>query len=81
MLVVMELLSWLFSLLLGARAFKYLLMQRYFVLFRLIFIRVSGDLVLAVFLVKIGIPPFHLWLIPVLINLKKINFRFFNHFP
>jgi len=76
-LFFVETLSWIFSLLISSLSLKYLLVQRYFLL-----VRVMGALwrpsviFLAIFL-KVGLPPFQLWFIHISSLLKKWEFYFF----
>lgn len=74
--VTIETLSWLIVILLLEEAFKYLLVQRFFIvvgLFRII--RILGGLFI-VLLIKLRLPPFHNWIVQILIGLKTKSFLF-----
>jgi hypothetical protein len=59
--VSLEVLSWSVSLVIEDVSFKYLLIQRYFILTAFLGVFFFKGLFLGVFFFKLGIPPFHLW--------------------
>jgi len=64
-ILLLEVLSWLISIRLDDMAFKYLLIQAYFIILSIIRIFFLKELLLRVFLFKLGAPPFHLWYLGV----------------
>lgn len=77
-LLIIELLSWGFTLLLKeGQPFKYLLVQRAFFLGRLACLLWNPVLLIVFFFLKLGLPPFHLWFIALRFQLKKYEFLFF----
>jgi len=76
-LFFVELLSWLFILMVDKYLrFKYLIIQNIFLLLSLIGLIWRGALFFFAFLLKIGLPPFHLWFLNLVRVLKKITFLF-----
>jgi len=77
LLVVLELLSWLFVILVpNTSTLNYLLVQRYFLILRIARILFLPSLLIIVFLLKLGIPPFHIWFIKIARVLNKNRFSF-----
>lgn len=77
LLVVLELLSWLFVILVpNTSTLNYLLVQRYFLILGIARILFLPSLLIIVFLLKLGIPPFHIWFIKIARVLNKNRFSF-----
>jgi len=77
LLVVLELLSWLFVILVpNTSTLNYLLVQRYFLILGIARILFLPSLLIIVFLLKLGIPPFHVWFIKIARVLNKNRFSF-----
>lgn len=80
-LILLELLSWLFSRLLPTSiALKYLLTQRYFVFWLISLMIVLPKGLGIVFLIKMGLPPIHLWFFFISLRLRRTDFFFFRTF-
>jgi len=78
LIVLIELLSWLFSLYLNAdTVLKYLLVQNYFSLLRIPLILFKGPLLAITLILKMGLPPFQLWVISLVQKIDKRVFLFF----
>lgn len=78
MIFTIELLSWVFGFLLRREQVpKYLLLQAYFSLLGLLSLASSPWLLALALLLKIGLPPFHLWVLSFTQNLRKWGFVFF----
>lgn len=77
--VYLELLSWTFTLLLPSIiSIKYLIMQAYFIILRLIGLLWLPVLLLIGFFLKIGLPPIHIWFMKLTFFLKKWVFFIFS---
>lgn len=68
--------SWIFSFLLKERRRKYLIVQTYFLLLRIIGLLWAKTLFILRILLKLGIPPFHLWIVFLTINISLFPFIF-----
>lgn len=77
LLIQIEVLSWIFSVFLKRNSIKYLIIQRYFLIIRIIGLLFNNGLLVISLLLKLGFPPFHLWIVFLL---KKLNFLFFSFF-
>jgi len=76
-LLILEVLSWVFLILLDSRrALKYLLIQGYFILVRLLRLLWVLPLLRITMLLKIGLPPFHSWFIIIAVSLVPFPFLF-----
>lgn len=74
-LVVMEVLSWLFIQFIPIwRVLKYLFLQGVFFVFVIISIVWIKPFLLIRLFLKIGIPPFHLWVIRLILEIELISF-------
>jgi len=70
--VYLELLSWTFTLILPSLiSIKYLIMQAYFIILRLIGLLWLPALLMVGFFLKIGLPPVHIWFMKLTFLLKK----------
>lgn len=79
LLVLLELLSWVFSsMLVPYVAIKYLIVQSYFVFLLLLGIMFKVEMVGIAFFLKIGLPPFHLWFFVVSLSLTGPMFLIFR---
>lgn len=77
LLFLVELLSWLFVLILENKiVIKYLLIQTVFLLISLVCLLWQDKLLIVAFLFKLGIPPFHVWFINISKRLTKFPFVF-----
>jgi len=77
LLVVLELLSWLFVILLPSTStLNYLIIQSYFLIAGLFRVIVLPFLLIVRFLLKLGLPPFHIWFIRISRTLNKFSFSF-----
>lgn len=76
-LFFVETLSWIFSLLIRSLSLKYLLVQRYFLLVRVIGALWRPSVIFLAIFLKVGLPPFQLWFIHIRSLLKKWEFYFF----
>jgi len=74
--LVLEWLSWIFSITLTVLSIKYLLIQRYFSLVFLIIIFMVPELIISRLLLKMGFPPFYNWAITLFKFFRKRNFLF-----
>lgn len=78
-LFFIEALSWLFSFLIEkVIVLKYLIIQRFFLFGGLAGLLWNPNLLLLVFLLKVGLPPFHLWFFVLSFFLRKISFLFIS---
>lgn len=76
-LFLLEIISWRFIFLLdNFSIFKYLIVQSIFLILRILGIFINPRLLILGFLVKIGLPPFHLWFINLTYLLEKWRFIF-----
>lgn len=75
-LITIEVLSWLFIQFIPIwRVLKYLFLQRVFFVFVIIStIRIKPFLLIRL-LLKMGIPPFHLWVIRLMLEIELVSFR------
>nr|YP_009346439.1 NADH dehydrogenase subunit 2 [Paralongidorus litoralis]AOT84250.1 NADH dehydrogenase subunit 2 [Paralongidorus litoralis] len=74
-LVSLELLSWVFSFLLSKEAvFKYLLIQSFFLLVSIMVLLSLPELFLLALSMKMGLPPFSIWLLSLIQGLEKKSF-------
>ena len=81
LLVVLELLSWVFSRVLPSfLALKYLLVQSYFVFFMIMVLLVVPSACGMVFILKMGLPPIHLWFFILSLGMTGWVFLFFSTF-
>lgn len=79
LLVLLELLSWIFSsMLVSYIAIKYLMVQSYFVFLLLLGIMFKVEVLGAAFFLKMGLPPFHLWFFVVSLGLTGPMFFMFR---
>jgi len=77
LLVFLEILSWLFVLLLPfTSSFNYLIIQRYFLLLRLTRLVIIPSLLVICFFIKLGLPPFHMWFLRISGVSRKGTFLF-----
>lgn len=77
LIIIIELLSWIFIFFIKKfEVFKYLLIQTVFLLVRLISILWYIRIIILVMLLKLGIPPFHLWFINLTSTMNKYSFLF-----
>jgi len=76
----LEVLSWIISLVLRDTAFKYLLIQGYFMLISMLRMLFFKELILCTLLFKLGAPPFHLWILRMRKTLNKEILWFFITF-
>lgn len=74
--LLIEILSWIFVRMADRVSLKYLLIQSFFFFLRFMAIMTWERLLLVVFLVKIGLPPFHTWALQVFSFLNKAIFFF-----
>lgn len=79
---LLELLSWGFTFMLEKLAvFKYLLVQRFFLLIRISAVCLKMEyLLILIVLLKAGIPPFHFWFTNISVFLRKGSFAFIRTF-
>lgn len=77
LLFLLELLSWLFAIFIKESRTKYLLIQRRFLLTSLSGLLWIKELLSLRLLLKIGIPPFHLWMVSLSRRLRLNLFIFF----
>jgi NADH:ubiquinone oxidoreductase subunit 2 (subunit N) len=76
-LVILEILSWVFVILLETRtALKYLLVQRYFMLGSIMCLLWCPLMLIFFILIKIGLPPFHIWLVSIMLLVRWWVFLF-----
>lgn len=76
-ILLMEVLSWCFIKFIPSwRVMKYLFLQRAFLIFTMISILWWKPLLILGLLLKIGLPPFHLWIIRLISELKLLPFIF-----
>lgn len=81
LLVLLELLSWIFSRILTSYvSIKYLMVQNYFVFLLLLGIIFKVEAVRLAFFLKIGLPPFHLWFFVISLGLTGPIFLMFRTF-
>nr|YP_009346423.1 NADH dehydrogenase subunit 2 [Longidorus vineacola]AOT84234.1 NADH dehydrogenase subunit 2 [Longidorus vineacola] len=79
MIILMELLSWAFSLMISKEVLvKYLVLQGYFTILMVSMVLIQVKLAFLMLLFKMGIPPFHLWVVAIMLKLKKKEFVFFS---
>lgn len=82
-LISLEVLSWVFIFLIEFKEqFKYLVVQAVFLLSSLVFVLIKLEyIILLRFLLKLGLPPLHLWVLSLLNNLKwqTLAFMFTFH--
>jgi len=71
MIIVLEILSWLFAVCLGINLLKYLIVQVWFFILRILGVLWSLFLLQVSVIFKVGVPPFHLWLLHILKLLEK----------
>jgi len=77
LLFLIEVLSWIFTLFLKKiEVLKYLIVQTIFLLRGLIRILWRIKLFLLIIILKLGVPPFHLWFINLRRSLRKYSFLF-----
>jgi len=75
----MELLSWAFVLLLPSWiALPYLIIQRFFIFVIFIGVGLSPILIVWTLLFKIGVPPFHAWILMLIYYREVVMFLFIN---
>nr|YP_025913.1 NADH dehydrogenase subunit 2 [Xiphinema americanum]AAQ75777.1 NADH dehydrogenase subunit 2 [Xiphinema americanum] len=74
--LVLEWLSWVFSITLTTLSMKYLLIQSYFSLVFLIIIFMAPELIIFSLLLKMGFPPFYNWAITLFKFFSKSSFLF-----
>lgn len=80
-LVALEVLSWGFVILFGSSSIlKYLLIQRVFVPLSLFSLVVFNKALVVFLMLKIGLPPFHSWLVKVLSEVNFLVFIFMRTF-
>lgn len=79
-ILLLEFLSWIFSVLLSSSlSLKYFLIQSLFLLGRLVSVlSFNKHILILFFLLKLGLPPFHLWFFNLSLNIKKWVFLFFS---
>jgi len=77
LIVVLELLSWLFVIVIPSTStLNYLIVQRYFLILRLCSVLFLPSILVIRFFIKLGMPPFHIWFIRIAITLLKRIFSF-----
>jgi len=81
LLVILELLSWLFVVIIP-RSFSlnYLIVQSYFLLIRLIGALYTPILLVLGLIIKLGLPPFHIWFLRIARVMNKNRFIFIISF-
>lgn len=76
-ILLMEVLSWFFVKFIPSwRVIKYLFLQRVFLIFTIVSILWWKPLLVFGLLLKVGLPPFHLWIIRLASELKLLPFIF-----
>jgi len=77
LLLILEVLSWLFVVLLpSSSTLNYLIIQSYFLIISLSRVIFLPSLIIIRFLLKLGLPPFHLWFIRISRTVDKLTFSF-----
>lgn len=76
-IMLLELFSWIFTFFIKAHAFKYLIVQRWVFFFIITFLLIKSKIVILPILIKIGLPPFHQWVILISFFLRKLSLAFF----
>lgn len=74
--LILEWLSWIFSITLAVLSIKYLLVQRYFSLVFLVILFRMPKLIIVRLILKIGFPPFYSWAITLFKFFRKKSFLF-----
>jgi len=76
-LITIEIFSWIFVILIPTySSLNYLVIQSYFLVIGLIRIIYFPRLLLFVIIIKLGLPPFHIWFIRIALVINKIVFLF-----
>jgi len=76
-LLLLEVISWIFVILLsGASTLNYLIIQRYFLLLGIIRVIHTPFVLITVFILKLGLPPFQIWFVRISRVLTKSVFGF-----
>jgi hypothetical protein len=79
MFVHLEILSWIFTILISPfLAIKYLIMQAYFIILGLVGLLWTPLLLVVGFLLKVGLPPIHIWFMKLSFFMKKWVFLIFS---
>lgn len=79
MLVYLEGLSWVFTVLMSPfLAIKYLIMQAYFIVLSLVGLLWAPLFLVLGFLLKVGLPPMHIWFMKISFFMKKWVFLIFS---
>jgi len=77
LLIILEVISWLFvTLLPSSSTLNYLIIQSYFLIIRLSRVLFLPSILIISFLLKLGLPPFHIWFLRVSRTLNKLSFSF-----
>lgn len=77
--VYLEILSWIFTTLMSPfLAIKYLIMQAYFMVLGLVGLLWMSPLLVLGFILKVGLPPIHIWFIKLSFFIKKWVFLIFS---
>jgi len=77
LLVILEVLSWLFVIIIpNSSTLNYLIVQSYFLVMSLCSSLFFPSILIVRFLLKLGIPPFHIWFIRIAAVVNKIIFSF-----
>jgi hypothetical protein len=75
---LIETLSWLFILLIEKDTLKYLLVQRYLLAIRLISLIYCPRVLMLVFLIKLGLPPFYQWVVALVSKMRRLTYLVFT---
>jgi len=76
-LILLEVLSWIFVVMVpSVFTLRYLIVQRYFLIFRLLGVTCVCSILVFTFLMKLGLPPFHMWFLRMSFLLEKRTFVF-----
>jgi hypothetical protein len=75
-LFTVEVFSWLFSIYLNENRFKYLTIQRIFLLVRVVGVLTFPLVLILSIALKLGLPPFHSWMLRIRTLIKKYVFLF-----
>lgn len=77
-IILLELIRWLFSRWLRLLRFKYLFLQRYFFVIAFIRALAKREIIVWAFFLKMGLPPFHTWFFALCSSMKRYTFVFFS---
>lgn len=77
LLLLIEVLSWRFTLILtSSLIIKYLIIQRYFIILSLIGLTNIPRILMLALIIKLGFPPYHLWMIALFTKVTAFVIRF-----